>query len=115
MNGWSTVLHGIGTYCTDYTRRAAIAYAGLGANTPQDALYPVTTIDDDGEPLRSDEEYVLHFDKGQLPPVNASWSLILYNAKQGLAPNPIGRYALSSPDPLQYNPHCSPHLNPQPH
>jgi hypothetical protein len=103
MNGWNTVLHGIGTYGTDYTRRAAIAYAGLGANTPQDALYPVTTIDDDGEPLRSDEEYVLHFDKGQLPPVNASWSLILYNDNHGLAPNSIGRYAVRSTDPLRYN------------
>jgi len=103
MNGWSTVLTGIGTYGTDYTRRAAIAYAGLGATTPRDALYPVTTIDDDGEALRSDEDYVLHFDKGQLPPVNASWSLILYNADNGLAPNRIGRYALRSTDPLRYN------------
>ncbi|MBV7484690.1 DUF1254 domain-containing protein [Bordetella sp. BOR01] len=103
MNGWGIVRHGIGTYGTDYTRRAAIAYAGLGATTPQDALYPVTTIDDDGELLRSDEDYVLHFDKGQLPPVNASWSLILYNANHGLAPNRIGRYALRSTDPLRYN------------
>ncbi|WP_436792408.1 DUF1254 domain-containing protein [Bordetella petrii] len=103
MNGWNTVLTGIGTYGTDYTRRAAVAYAGLGATTPHDALYPVTTIDDDGELLRSDEEYVLHFDKGQLPPANAAWSLILYNADHNLAPNRIGRYALRSTDPLQYN------------
>ena len=103
MNGWNTVLTGIGTYGTDYTRRAAIAYAGLGATTPHDALYPVTMIDDDGELLRSDVDYVLHFDKGQLPPVNASWSLILYNAQNALAPNRIGRYALRSTDPLKYN------------
>ncbi|HYG45856.1 MAG TPA: DUF1214 domain-containing protein, partial [Bordetella sp.] len=99
----NTVLTGIGTYGTDYTRRAAIAYAGLGATTPHDALYPVTTVDDDGDALRSDEEYVLHFDKGQLPPANAAWSLILYNADRNLAPNRIGRYALRSTDPLQYN------------
>jgi len=103
MNGWNTVLYGIGSYGTDYARRASVAYAGLGATTPQDALYPVTSIDDDGDLLRSDKEYVLHFDKGQLPPVNASWSLILYNAQNGLAANRIGRYALRSTDPLQYN------------
>lgn len=103
LNGWNTVLHGIGSYGTDYTRRAAVAYAGLGATTPHDALYPITTVDEDGELLDSNEEYVLHFDKGQLPPVNASWSLTLYNAQQGLAPNRKGRYALRSTDPLQYN------------
>ena len=47
LNGWNTVLSGIGTYGTDYTRRASIAYAGLGAPTP-DVLYPVTVADSRG-------------------------------------------------------------------
>ncbi|MFW8369162.1 hypothetical protein ACOICT_29365, partial [Klebsiella pneumoniae] len=71
MNGWNTVLTGIGTYGTDYTRRAAIAYAGLGAPTAEDVLYPVTVADSKGRALSSNEDYVLHFEKGQLPPANA--------------------------------------------
>ncbi|KCV67150.1 MULTISPECIES: DUF1254 domain-containing protein [Bordetella] len=102
-NGWNTALHGIGTYGTDYLRRAAVAYVGLGANPPEDVLYPVTAVDARGKALRSDEDYVLHFDKDQLPPANAFWSLILYDARQGLADNPIDRYALRSTDPLVYN------------
>src|SRR5690606_34812256 len=90
LNGWNTVLSGIGTYGTDYIRRAAIAYAGLGATTPAEALYPVTAVDDDGRRLRSDKDYILHFDKGQLPPVNASWSLTLYDEANNLAPNRVG-------------------------
>lgn len=103
LNGWNTVLSGIGTYGTDYVRRAAIAYAGLGATTPSEALYPVTAVDDDGRRLRSDDDYILHFDKGQLPPVNASWSLTLYNESNNLAPNRAGRYTVRSTDPLKYN------------
>lgn len=103
LNGWNTVLSGIGTYGTDYTRRAAIAYAGLGANTPEDAIYPVTMSDDRGRPLRSDEDYVIHFDKGQLPPTHAFWSIHAYDSKRGFADNPIHRFALRSTDKLRYN------------
>ncbi|MGS1007873.1 DUF1254 domain-containing protein [Achromobacter anxifer] len=103
MNGWSTVLSGIGTYGTDYTRRAAIAYAGLGAPTPEDVLYPVTVSDSKGRALNSNEDYVLHFDKGQLPPANAFWSLHVYDEKHGFADNPANRYVLRSTDGLKYN------------
>ena len=48
LNGWNTVFVGIGTYGTDHTRRASIAYAGLGAPTPEDVLYPVTVADSKG-------------------------------------------------------------------
>lgn len=102
-NGWNTVLSGIGTYGTDYARRAAVAYAGLGATTPEEALYPVTAIDEKGELLRGDKDYKLRFDKAQLPPVNASWSLTLYNSANGLQPNDAGRYTIRSTDPLKYN------------
>jgi len=102
-NGWKIVLSGIGSYGTDYPRRAAVAYAGLGATSPEEALYPVTAIDDQGEWLEGGEDYVLHFDKGQLPPVNASWSLTVYNDKNELVPNRGDRYTLRSTDPLKYN------------
>jgi hypothetical protein len=103
INGWNTVLSGIGTYGTDYARRASIAYAGLGAPTPEDVLYPVTVSDSKGRALNSNEDYVLHFDKGQLPPANAFWSLQVYNDKHGFADNPANRYALRSTDQLKYN------------
>lgn len=102
-NGWRTVLHGIGTYGTDYTQRAAIAYAGLGANTVDDALYPVAHVDSDGEMLRGDEDYVLHFKKDELPPVNAFWSLNLYNAENGYTRNEANRHSIGSRDALRYN------------
>jgi hypothetical protein len=103
LNGWNTVLSGIGTYGTDYGRRAAIAYAGLGAPTPEDVLYPVTGSDSKGRMLDSSEDYVLHFDKGQLPPANAFWSLHVYNGQYGFADNPANRYVLRSTDGLKYN------------
>ncbi|WMD18881.1 DUF1254 domain-containing protein [Achromobacter seleniivolatilans] len=103
INGWNTVLSGIGTYGTDYARRAAVAYAGLGAPTPEDVLYPVTVSDSKGRILNSNEDYVLHFDKGQLPPANAFWSLHVYNDKHGFADNPANRYAIRSTDGLKYN------------
>ncbi|MVW71487.1 DUF1254 domain-containing protein [Bordetella sp. 15P40C-2] len=102
-NGWNTVRTGIGSYGTDYARRAAVAYAGLGATTPDEALYPVTAVDDRGRPLVSNEDYVLHFDKAQLPPVNGSWSLTVYNQNNAWSPNNSGRYTLRSTDPLKYN------------
>lgn len=103
MNGWNTVTGGIGTYGTNYLRRAAVAYAGLGAGLPEDILYPVTLIDSDGDPLMGDDDYVLHFDKGQLPPVNAFWSLNLYGPNQTFVDNPAHRYAIRSTDNLRYN------------
>lgn len=103
LNGWNTVLSGIGTYGTDYARRAAIAYAGLGAPTPEDVLYPVTMSDAKGRALEAGGDYVLHFDKGQLPPANAFWSLHVYDAQYGFPDNPANRYVLRSTDNLKYN------------
>lgn len=102
-NGWRTVLRGIGTYGADYTQRAAIAYAGLGANTIEDAIYPIALLDEEGEFLSGEEDYVIHFRKEDLPPVNAFWSINLYGAHGGFVPNEAGRYAVSSRDPLVYN------------
>ncbi|QDJ50586.1 DUF1254 domain-containing protein [Bordetella hinzii] len=102
-NNWNTVLTGIGTYGTDYLRRASVAYAGLGASPPEEVIYPVTGSDNKGRPLESGRDYVLHFDKGQLPPVDGFWSINLYDARQGFAENQANRYTLRSTDPLKYN------------
>lgn len=102
--GWRTNLTAIGTYGTDYLGRAAVAYAGLGANTIEDAVYPTAVTDAEGQPFSSDKAYVLHFAKDQIPPVRAFWSLTMYNEEQFFAANPLNRYAIGDRDALKYNP-----------
>jgi hypothetical protein len=102
--GWRTNLTAVGTYGADYFTRAAVAYAGLGANTIEDAVYPTAITDADGKPFSSDNHYVLHFDKDQIPPVHGFWSLTMYNEKQAFAANPIDRYAIGDRDKLSFNP-----------
>jgi len=100
--GWR-VQREIGVYGTDYGRRAVVAMFGLGANLPEDAIYPTARTDATGRPFDGGSRYVLHFDKGQLPPVKAFWSLTMYNDKQAFVSNPIQRYAIGSRDNLRYN------------
>lgn len=100
-NGWSWSL-GHGVWGDDYLRRAAIAYAGLGALPATEAIYyrAAATLDD--APLTGTTPYRLHFDAGALPPVEATgfWSVTMYDAEtRMLVANPIGRYAINSADP----------------
>ena len=69
--GWRTNLTAIGTCGADYLTRAGVAYAGIGANTIEDAVYPTAFIDAEGKPFSSDSRYLLHFNKDQIPPVPA--------------------------------------------
>ncbi len=101
-NGWLTLLN-IGKYGTSYATRAMIALLGIGANLPQDAVYPATFVDSQNQPLVGSNNYRMHFNKEQLPPVRAFWSIALYNNKGFLVKNPISRYALGDRDPLIYN------------
>src|SRR5262249_20639309 len=78
VNGWAMLGSPIGTYGTDYLKRALIAYMALGANPVEDAIYPTAFADGDGKPFDSARRYVLHFKKGELPPARAFWSLTLY-------------------------------------
>lgn len=100
--GWR-VQRDIGVYGTDYGRRAVVAMFGLGANLPEDAIYPTARADAMGRPFDGGSRYVLHFDKSQLPPVKAFWSLTMYNEKQALVSNSMQRYAIGSRDRLRYN------------
>ena len=102
-NGWLVNRTGMGTYGTDYPRRAYVALIGLGANLPQDAIYPMTKVDGEGKPLTGASRYVLHFGKGQTPPVNAFWSVTMYDMDQFFVPNPIDRYAIGDRDKLRFN------------
>jgi hypothetical protein len=94
INGWSYSTD-VGTYGYNYIARAAVAQGGLAANVPEESVYPKAQVDSDGRPLTGANNYVMHFDKGNLPPVDAFWSLTIYNATTYmLVPNAIGRYAI---------------------
>lgn len=105
INGW-TFSTDIGTYGYDYLTRAAVAEGGLAANLPQEAVYPKAQTDSDGTPLNGGSNYMMHFSQGNFPPVDAFWSVTVYNASTYmLVSNPISRYAIGDRTPgLQYNP-----------
>ena len=92
-----------GTYGTDYLYRAAIAQCCVGENLPQDAVYPALSSDSEGQPLNGSNKYVLHFDKGKLPPVNAFWSVTAYDIDGYFIPNLIKRQAIGDRDKLVTN------------
>jgi len=103
VNGWFFPGMNLGSFGTDYHTRALIAFIAFGANLPADAVYPTSFLDADGQPFRGTNRYVLHFGKGQLPPVNAFWSVTLYGADSFFVDNPLNRYAISSWMPLRPN------------
>jgi hypothetical protein len=92
-----------GLYGTEYLQRALITAIGLGANRPQDAVYPTSEVDADGKPYDGSRSYVMRFEKGQLPPVDGFWSLTMYNADYFFVDNPLNRYTLSARNTLKEN------------
>jgi hypothetical protein len=103
VNGWNYIMEGIGTYGTAYRMRALVAMAGLGANLPEDAIYPNAFVDADGNPTSGEHAYVLRFEKGKLPAANAFWSLTMYDKDGFQVPNPINRFAIGDRDKLAFN------------
>jgi hypothetical protein len=104
VNGWQVNIDTMGVYGNFYVKRAVIAMVGLGANAPEDAVYPVLLSDADGHPLTGENDYVLHFDRDELPPVHAFWSVTMYDAEGFQAANPLNRFAIGDRDALRYNP-----------
>jgi hypothetical protein len=102
-NGWIVMPKNMGDYGTDYETRAGIALVGLGAIQPHDVAYPTAFIDGDGKPLDAGNRYILHFDKGQTPPTNATWSVSMYDPDGFYVPNGINRYNLAAWMPLKYS------------
>lgn len=92
-----------GAYGVDYLYRGAIALCCLGENLPQDAVYPSLSTDSDGRPLDGNSSYVLHFDKGKFPPVDAFWSVTAYDTEGYFIPNALNRLALGDRDKLVAN------------
>jgi len=101
INGWKVgSLFGDRTfYNGDWLKRAAAAQAGIYGNDAAEAMYPMTKTLANGETLdASKHNYTLTFAAGQLPPVNAFWSVTMYDGKsQLLIKNPIDRYLINSP------------------
>jgi hypothetical protein len=104
VNGWMFTTNA-GTYGTDYIQRALVTAVGLGANRPQDAIYPTGEKDSKGDKFDADgHNYVMHFEKGQMPPVDGFWSLTMYDATYFFVPNALNRYTVSSRDKFVTNP-----------
>jgi hypothetical protein len=104
VNGWSMNTDTMGVYGNYYLKRAIVAELGLGANLPEDAIYPINLTDSVGQPLDGSNAYSIHFDKGQTPPAEAFWSITLYDSQGYQVGNSLNRFALSSWMPLKYNP-----------
>jgi hypothetical protein len=104
VNGWLFTTK-TGTYGTDYLQRALITAIGLGANRPQDAIYPTSQEGADGTALDGARtKYVIHFDKGQTPPARAFWSITMYDDSYFFVPNQLKRYTVSSRNTFVTNP-----------
>jgi hypothetical protein len=92
-----------GNYGTDYIRRAIVTQVGLGALVPDQAIYPLAQVDHTKAPLTGAKKYTLHIPAGGLPPVNAFWSMTMYDLDGFLVPNPINRYVINNRTNLHYN------------
>jgi hypothetical protein len=104
VNGWSMNTDTMGVYGNYYLKRAIIAQQGLGANLPEDAIYPLNLADEAGQPLDGANNYTIHFDEGATPPANAFWSITLYDDDGFQVANDLNRFAVSSWMPFESNP-----------
>lgn len=92
-----------GNYGVNYIQRALITAIGLGANRPQDAVYPTSEGPSILESYTGAKKYVMHFPKGQLPPVQGFWSLTMYDKDYFFVQNPINRQSISAREDLKPN------------
>jgi hypothetical protein len=102
-NGWSMNTDTMGVYGNYYLKRAIVAQVGLGANVPEDAIYPLNLGDEDGRPLDGANRYTIRFEKGETPPADAFWSITLYDPEGYQVGNSLNRFAVSSWMPFKYN------------
>lgn len=103
-NHWSVNTDTMGVYGNYYLKRAIVSQLGLGANLPEDAIYPLNLGDEDGKPLEGTNKYTITFEKDSAPPVNAFWSITLYDPEGFQVANSLDRFAVSSWMPFQMNP-----------
>ena len=99
INGWKFSPNTMGSagYYGDFVTRGAIqSGVGIVANDPEEAVYPLTSTDKDGQPLVGANRYTMTFAPGKLPKVKYFWSLTMYDDTNCLVDNPLHRYAISS-------------------
>jgi hypothetical protein len=94
-------LGGFGRYGTNYKLRAVVSQVGLGAFTPEQAIYALTLSDESLQPLSGSTDYVLHM--AAPPPVTEGWTVTIYGTNGALVPNNIDRYQFSNSSPLAQN------------
>jgi hypothetical protein len=94
VNGWGYTTKA-GTYGTNYIQRALVTAIGLGANRPEDAVYPTSLKPSALRSYDGANKYVMRFAPGQLPPVKGFWSLTMYDENYFFVANPIDRYSMS--------------------
>ncbi|WP_085507199.1 DUF1214 domain-containing protein [Thalassobacillus devorans] len=103
VNGW-LVVTGLGTYGDRFLWRAFVAFSGFGVNVDEESTLIRAFTDDQGNELNGKNNYILHFNKDQLPPVEAFWSVTMYGSDFYLVPNEINRYAIGDrTEGLEYN------------
>jgi hypothetical protein len=102
-NGWQMNTDSMGVYGNFYLKRAIVARVGLGANPPEDAIYPLLVTDADGASPTGDHDYLCQFPVGELPPADAFWSITMYDAHGFQVANAINRFAIGDRDALTYN------------
>jgi hypothetical protein len=104
INGWITVF-GCSLPSNGMLTRAAHARIFSGpVNVPQEAMYWKTQVDGAGHVLSGEHNYIMHFPPGDLPPVDAFWSLTMADAKERFVANPINRFLVSNRSGLMPNP-----------
>jgi len=96
VNNWSMNTDTMGVYGNYYLKRAIVAQFGLGANLPEDAIYPLNLADESGKPLDGANKYAIHFTKDEIPPAGAFWSITLYDPEGFQVANSLNRFAVSS-------------------
>jgi hypothetical protein len=102
-NHWSMNTDTMGVYGNYYLKRAIVAQVGLGANLPEDAIYPLSLGDEAGHPLDGANRYTITFEKGATPPAHAFWSITLYDLDGFQVANGLDRFAVSSWMPFVYD------------
>ena len=109
VTGDMTLNHGwvfttkTGEYGTNYLQRALITAIGLGANRPQDAVYPTSEGPTILGSYDGAKKWVMHFPKGQLPPAKGFWSVTMYDKDYFFVENPLNRYSISERQNLKAN------------
>ncbi|NIA31732.1 MAG: DUF1254 domain-containing protein [Actinobacteria bacterium] len=103
VDGWTMATNTMGVYGNYYMKRAIITLIGLGAIPAEDAIYPLNIADADGNKVVGTNNYVLHFPKDELPPVDAFWSITMYDEEGFQVANELNRFAIGDRDDLTFN------------